>query len=137
MANFNPNPSSSSSEGSSSGGTGSNDLNGNADDADDNGQSSSNNPNVNGSSHGGARPKIRRGLDSNSRPSLNPTGRPSGEDDQMVPTIGFNGGESPGGPDFESDNDDQANQVSNRHHCHSENFSNFSPSQVPKESNLH
>ena len=114
MANFNPNPSSSSSEGSTAGSaTATNDLNGNAEDSEEAGQPAGNNPAVNGSSHGGARPKIRRGLDSNPRPTFNPNGRPGVDDDQLVPSIGFNGGESPGGAELDSDNDDQANQVKN------------------------
>ena len=121
MANFNPNPSSSASEGTDSSGTASNDLNGNAEDPEEAGQPSGNNSAVNSSSHGGARPKIRRQLDSNPRPS----GRPGGDDDQLVPSIsGFNGGESPGGADFESDNDDQTNQVANfkSQSCNEPNF---------------
>jgi hypothetical protein len=102
MANSNPNPSSSSESNAV------NDYNGNSEDTDDFAQAGNSSSHE---SHGGARPKIRRPIELNGlvRPTLN--GRPACEEDQKVPTITFNGEDSPNGADFDSDNDDQTNQV--------------------------
>ena len=133
MANFSPTPS------CSSGSTGSdstlkNDMNGNAeqtgsDPREDLGAFGHLGNGTSNDSHGGARPKVRRPVDLNgmtkavdsngvTRPAVTLNGRtngttPGSDDDQKVPSMAYNSQDSQNGQDFDSDNDDPANQVRN------------------------
>jgi hypothetical protein len=123
MENFSPTPSCSSGNTGSDSTVNRNDLNGNAeptssDPREDLGDFGHLGNGTSNDSHGGARPKVRRPVDVNGiiRPAVTSNGRTSGttpgsDEDQKVPSMAYNTQDSQNGQEFDSDNDDTANQV--------------------------